>query len=87
MALVSIYSLISSQNNFHLLSKAVVKDIQELKQSLVYLTEAVDSLAEMAQQNCCGLDLAFLRDGGVCATLKEECCFFQRQTWIGKGQH
>ena len=77
-----IYSLVSSQTDFHQLSLAVEADVRELKQGLQYLTDTVGSLAEVVQQNRRSLDLAFLREGGVCAALKEKCCFFKDKTGL-----
>ncbi|XP_033614492.1 syncytin-1 [Fukomys damarensis] len=72
-----IYSLVPSTENFNQLQRAVDADIRQLKQGLKHLKETVASLAEVVLQNRRGLDLAFLREGGVCAALKEECCFFK----------
>lgn len=57
-------------------------DIAELKQGLKHLTNTVNSLAEMVLQNRRGLNLAFMKEGGVCAALKEECCVFKDETGL-----
>lgn len=58
--------------------------MEELKRVLDYLQKTVGSLTEMVQQNHRGLDLVFLREGGVFATLKEECCFFKDKLGLVK---
>lgn len=57
-------------------------DILKIKNSLQYLTDTVTSLAELVLQNRRGLNLAFMKEGGVCVALKEECCVFKDETGL-----
>lgn len=80
-----IASLVETQGqlrHLEVLRTKVDEDIAELKQGLKHLTNTVNSLAEMVLQNRRGLNLAFLKEGGVCAALKEECCVFKDETGL-----
>lgn len=80
-----IASLVETRDQFRHLStlqRKVDSDIAELKQGLKHLTNTVNSLAEMVLQNRRGLNLAFLKEGGVCAALKEERCVFKDETGL-----
>lgn len=69
-------ALIEQHSCFSSLREAIDEDIQELQRQVKHLEESHASLAEVVLQNQRGLDLVFLQQGGLCAALGEECCFY-----------
>lgn len=68
-------SVIHNQN-LKGLQAAVTADIQGLENSISKLQESLTSLSEIVLQNRRSLELQFLRQSGLCATLRGECCFY-----------
>lgn len=77
-------SLALQSQHYTSLRVAIDTGLERLETSMSHLQESLSSLTEVVLQSFRGLNVFFLQQGGLCAALGEECCFYRDHSGIVK---
>lgn len=69
--------LIQQRQHYFTLRTSLDNGLKRIEDCITLLEDSLSSLTEAAPQNHRGLDLLFLQQSGLCAALREECCFYR----------